>query len=224
MELFASETIFGELPLDVRSTLGKITQTREVAKGEVIFHEGEPGIGLHFVQSGLVKIIKMNDEGREHIIHILSKGDLFAEVLLFQKGVYPATAIGVEKSVVGVIANEELEKEICKSNELALALIKALSHRLQIAQFKIRSLALGNSKGRVARTLLVLLKAKGTQESNQGKLMIPYSRQDLANLCGVTRETLARTLSEWFEEKLIQLSEKEFTFYDLDSLEKIAEK
>ena len=54
--------------------------------------------------------------------------------------------------------------------------------------------------------------------------MIPYSRQDLANLCGVTRETLARTFSEWTEEKLIQLLEKELTFYDLDRLEKIAEK
>ena len=224
MNIFAPETIFGELPLDVQFALERITQLREITKGEVIFQEGEPGLGLHFVQSGLVKIVKMNEEGREHIIHILSKGDLFAEVLLFQKGVYPATAIGAEKSVVGVIANEDLEKEIGKSNELALALIKALSHRLQIAQLKIRSLALGNSKGRVARTLLVLLKAKGTQESNQGKLMIPYSRQDLANLCGVTRETLARIFSEWTEEKLIQLSEKKLTFYDLDRLETIAEK
>lgn len=115
MELFAPDTIFGELPLEVQAALSRMTQTREIAKGEVVFHEGEPGIGLHFVQSGLVKIVKMNEEGREHIIHMLSKGDLFAEVLLFQKGVYPATAIGAEKSVVGVIANEDLEKEIRKS-------------------------------------------------------------------------------------------------------------
>ena len=87
MNIFAPETIFGELPLDVQSALERITQIREITKGEVIFQEGEPGIGLHFVQSGLVKIVKMNEEGREHIIHILSKGDLFAEVLLFQKGV-----------------------------------------------------------------------------------------------------------------------------------------
>ena len=224
MELFAPDTIFGELPLEVQAALSRMTQTREIAKGEVVFHEGEPGIGLHFVQSGLVKIVKMNEEGREHIIHMLSKGDLFSEVLLFQKGVYPATAIGAEKSVVGVIANEDLEKEIRKSNDLALGLIKALSYRLQIAQLKIRSLALGDAKGRVARTLLVLLKTKGTQTGNQAKLVIPYSRQDLASLCGVTRETLARTLSEWSEDKLIQLSEKEVTFYDLHIFEKIAEK
>ena len=224
MELFAPDTIFGELPLEVQAALSRMTQTREIAKGEVVFHEGEPGIGLHFVQSGLVKIVKMNEEGREHIIHMLSKGDLFAEVLLFQKGVYPATAIGAEKSVVGVIANEDLEKEIRNSNDLALGLIKALSYRLQIAQLKIRSLALGDAKGRVARTLSVLLKTKGTQTGNQAKLVIPYSRQDLASLCGVTRETLARTLSEWSEDKLIQLSEKEVTFYDLHIFEKIAEK
>ena len=99
-----------------------------------------------------------------------------------------------------------------------------MSYRLQIAQLKIRSLALGDAKGRVARTLLVLLKTKGTQTGNQAKLVIPYSRQDLASLCGVTRETLARTLSEWSEDKLIQLSEKEVTFYDLHIFEKIAEK
>ena len=67
MELFAPDTIFGELPLEVQAALSRMTQTREIAKGEVVFHEGEPGIGLHFVQSGLVKIVKMNEEGREHI-------------------------------------------------------------------------------------------------------------------------------------------------------------
>lgn len=221
MELFASDTIFGELPLEVQSTLAKITQTREIAKGEIVFHEGDSGVGLHFVQSGLVKIVKINEDGREHIIHILSKGDLFAEVLLFQDGNYPATAIGAEKSVIGIIANKELEKEICKSNDLALALIKSLSRRLQMAQQKIRSLALGDAKERIARTLLILLKTNGEEIENQGKVKIPYSRQDLAGLSGVTRETLARTLSEWQEEGIVSFQGKELVIFDISSFEKM---
>ena len=172
MGIFAANSVFFELSEADQNALVEITQVKDFSKGEVIFHEGDPGRGLHFVLQGAVKIVKVSKEGREHIIHILGPGDLFAEVLLFQEGTYPATAVAQGTCQVGVIANSDLEKLILQNNGLALALIKALSKRLQVAQQKIRNLALSDAAAKIKSTFLQLIQEKG--ESIDPKSMKIY--------------------------------------------------
>lgn len=201
MAFFAEGSAFGELPEKNQERLLEITVPKDYKKGDVIFQEGEPGDGLFFVIQGAVKIVKLNEDGKEHIIHILGPGDLFAEVLLFKKGVYPATAVAQQDSRVGRILNSDLEVELLQDNHLALAMIRALSNRLQVAQQKIRNLALADASEKIIQTLKQLSMEKGEQRSDEEvAIFLPMNRQDLANLMGVSRETLARILAEWQDE------------------------
>lgn len=200
MAFFAKGSAFGELPEKNQERLLAITVSKEYKKGDVIFQEGEPGDGLFFVIHGAVKIVKLNEEGKEHIIHILGPGELFAEVLLFKKGVYPATAVSQQDSCVGKILNSDLEAELLQDNHLALAMIRALSNRLQVAQQKIRNLALADASEKVIQTLKQLSIEKGEPRAGEIAIFLPMNRQDLANLMGVSRETLARILAEWQDE------------------------
>lgn len=218
MAFFAEGSAFGELPEKNQERLLEITVSKEYKKEEVIFQEGESGDGLFFVVHGAVKIIKLNEEGKEHIIHILGPGELFAEVLLFKKGTYPATAIAQQDSRIGKILNSDLEAELLRDNHLALALIRALSKRLWVAQQKIRNLALADAPGKIIQTLRQLSIEKGERRSEEEiEIFLPMNRQDLANLMGVSRETLARTLAEWqdagwlyWEGKKLIIRKKEF--------------
>ena len=196
--------IFADLTDDQLRDIHTITTERNHRKGTIIFMEDEPGEGFHYLKSGKVKIVKMTDDGREHIINILSPGDLFAEVLLFNNGTYPATAMAVEDSKVGVIKNKDLERLILNNNVLALQLIKALSLRLLFAQKKIKNLALNDVTARTAETLLNLSKQHGKLlPGGNIELTLDLSRQELASLVGTTRETVTRTLSAMKKEKLI---------------------
>ncbi|SDF66437.1 Crp/Fnr family transcriptional regulator [Sporolituus thermophilus] len=195
--------IFADLSDRQLAEIHNLTTERLYRKGMVIFMEGEPGEGFHFVKSGKVKIVKMTDDGREHIIHILGPGDLFAEVLLFNNRPYPATAIAAEDARVGIIKNTELERLVLNNNRLALQLIKALSQRLLYAQQKIKNLALNDVTARTAETLLRLGKQHGRRTARGIEVDLGLSRQDLASLVGTTRETVTRTLSALKKDRLI---------------------
>ncbi|TCL32163.1 CRP/FNR family transcriptional regulator [Anaerospora hongkongensis] len=214
--------VFADLPDAQLKDLYQITTERKYRKGSVIFLEGEQGEGFHYLQSGKVKIVKMTDDGREHIINILSPGDLFAEVLLFNNRDYPATAIAVEDSKVGVIKNTDLERLILGNNLLALQLIKALSQRLLFAQQKIKNLALHDVTARTAETLLRLGTEHGRILTNgQIEITLDLSRQDLASLVGTTRETVTRTLSSLKKDKIIDFDIHKITIIEPNKLKRL---
>lgn len=214
--------VFADLPDAQLKDLYQITTERKYRKGSVIFLEGEQGEGFHYLQSGKVKIVKMTDDGREHIINILSPGDLFAEVLLFNNRDYPATAIAVEDSKVGVIKNTDLERLILGNNLLALQLIKALSQRLLFAQQKIKNLALHDVTARTAETLLRLGTEHGRILTNgQTEITLDLSRQDLASLVGTTRETVTRTLSSLKKDKIIDFDIHKITIIEPNKLKRL---
>lgn len=196
--------IFADLPDEALLAIHQYTIERVYRRGTVIFFEGDRGEGFHYVKSGRVKIVKATGDGREHIIKILTPGDLFAEVLLFNNQPYPATAVAAEDACIGIIKNSDLERLILGNNKLALQLIKALSQRLLYAQQKIKNLALGDVLARTAETLLRLGREHGRADE-QGVIVITIdlSRQELANLVGTTRETVTRTLSALRKDKII---------------------
>lgn len=196
--------VFAALPDILLREIHEKTTLRHYRKGMVIFLEGEPGEGFYYVKSGKVKIMKMTDDGREHIIKILNPGDIFAEVLLFNDHPYPASSVAAEDSSVGVIRNADLEKLVLGNNKLALELIKALSQRLLYAQQKIKNLALNDVTARTAETLLRLGREQGVQRGGAIEIMLDLSRQDLANLVGTTRETVTRTLMALKRQRVIE--------------------
>jgi len=164
----------------------------------------------------------MTDDGREHIINILSPGDLFAEVLLFNNRAYPATVIAVDDSKVGVIKNSDLERLILGNNLLALQLIKALSQRLLFAQQKIKNLALHDVTARTAETLLRLGAKHGRSLTNgQIEITLDLSRQDLASLVGTTRETVTRTLSSLKKDRMIDFDIHKIVILEPDQLQRL---
>lgn len=79
-----------------------------------IFLEGEPGNAFYFLKKGLIKMYQVLEDGREKILHFVREGEFFAEVLLFEGGVYPATAQTMTDCEVGSIRNEDMEKLLQK--------------------------------------------------------------------------------------------------------------
>jgi CRP/FNR family transcriptional regulator, cyclic AMP receptor protein len=198
------------------------TILRSYTKGTVIFMEGDPGDAFYYVQTGKVKIVKTSDDGREHIIHILVPGDLFAEVLLFNNRPYPATAVAVEDSRIGVIRNTDLEQLVMQNNDLALQLIRALSRRLLYAQEKIKRLALSDVKSRTAAVLLKLSREQGVLRSDgHVDIQLDLSRQDLAELVGTTRETVTRTLSALKKDQIVNFEGHTITILAVRELENL---
>lgn len=211
--------IFADLSEEQLTTIHKYTTERYFSKGTIIFLEGNAGEGFHYIKTGRVKIVKTAYDGREHIIKILGCGEIFAEVLLFSNRPYPATAVAMEDSCVGIIRNTDLEQLILNNNFLALQLIKALSQRLLYAQQKIKNLALNDVIARTAEVLVRLSYEQGVQNSDSTiEIFLDLSRQELASLVGTTRETVTRTLSSLKRDKLIDFEGHKIKILNLEQL------
>lgn len=196
---------------------------RNYKKGEVIFFEKEQGEGLFFIKSGKVKITKIVESGDEQILHILKQGKIFAEVVLFDGGNYPATAIAMEDSQIGILRNSDIERLITEIPEIAFEILKVMSKRLRRAQKTIRNLGLKNTKSRTASILLQLAKEHGLDSlnENQVEINLSLSQQELANLIGASRETISRILGKLKKKDLITTSRQQIIIKDLTGLKKV---
>lgn len=211
-------SIFSQLKEEFLQKIDSISIMRSYAKGRIIFMEGEPGEAFYYVKSGLVKIYKVSSDGREHILHILNEGHVFAEVTLFCNTIYPATAEVLEDAQIGIIKNSDLEKLIAENPELSLELIKYLNNRLVEAQNKIRNLALYDTFGRTAQALVKLAEEHGRKTDQGFELDLRISRQELADIVGTTRETVIRVLGAFKKEKSIELEKSSIIIKNLDKI------
>lgn len=211
-------SIFSGLKDEFLEKIHSISIFRKYGKGRIIIMEGEPGEAFFYIRSGLIKIYKVSKDGREHILHILNEGHIFAEVTLFNRTVYPATAEVIEDSEIGIIKNADLEKVIMENPESALQLIKYLNKRLVEAHMKIRNLALYDTYGRTAQALAKLAEDYGKRTSKGIELDLAISRQELANIVGTTRETVIRVLAALKKEHSVDIDRNSITILDMEKI------
>lgn len=215
--------VFEELaPADL-AAISRVTLERRYKKNMIIFMEGEPGEGFHYVKSGKVKIIKVSQDGREHIINILGPGEVFAEVLLFNPGPYPATAVALEDSVIGIIKNSDLESVVAGNARIALHIIRVMSKKLLHAQMKIKTLALSDTFSRTAQILIRLSQQYGRAVAGGVEIDLEMTRQDLASLIGTTRETVSRVLNSMRKDKVLQFADQKIIILDEQRLHRYRE-
>ena len=216
--------IFEDLPPEDLAIISQVNMERKYKKNEIIFMEGEPGEGIHYVKNGKVKIVHLSADGREHILNILGQSEVFAEVLLFNQVPYPATAIAVEESCVGIIRNNELEKVIIDHPRVAMNIIQIMSNKLLFIQKKVKSLVFSNSYAKIAQVVENLARRYGRKTFHGLEIDTDITRQDIANLAGTTRETVSRVLSVMKKDKVLEGDERRIIILDIHGLQRYYEK
>lgn len=191
---------------------------RSYRKGRIIFVEGEPGEAVFFLKEGRVKISKQAEDGREQILHFIHPGEVFAEVVLFDGGPYPATAEAVEDSKIGLVRNTDMERITVENSGIALGMLKIMSRRLRVAQKQINELALMDTSRRMASTLLFLAHEQGIPCDGGLAIDMALTNQELASMIGTSRETANRILSDMRRQKAVRVDKKQIVITDMKRL------
>ncbi|HHW44893.1 cyclic nucleotide-binding domain-containing protein [Desulfofundulus thermobenzoicus] len=186
--------------------IARVMLDRKYRKGHIIFMEGEPGEAVYLLKTGRVKIFKQDEEGREQILHYINPGEVFAEVVLFDGGDYPACAEVVEDAQVGMIRNRDMDDLLLKNPSIALALLKIMARRLRVSQRQIMELALKDTTRRLASVLLELAREHGSPAEGGLRIEMNLTNQELASMIGTSRETANRILSEFRRDKAIAVT------------------
>ncbi len=219
--LLNNNQYFSNLEGDELDRLQKIILKRSYKKGEVIFFEEEEGEGLFLLQSGKVKLTKMVKNGEEQILTILKSGEIFAEVVLFDKRSYPATAIAIEDTELGLIRRDDMKSLIKEYPTIALKMMGLMSKRLRRAQKLVRDMGVKDTKARVASLLIYLAKEHGIKDEGKLELNLKLTQRELASMVGTSRETISRILNKFKEKKLIVVSRRRIIIKELNGLKEL---
>jgi CRP/FNR family transcriptional regulator, cyclic AMP receptor protein len=197
-------TQLNEHELDVVRSLAS---ERHYAKTAVVLTEGEMGDSLYMIQSGKVKVVIGDEEGREIILKILGPGDFFGEMSMIDKEPRSASVTTLEPATFLVLTHAAFESCVEQAPRIAKVVMQILAHRVREADRKIGTLALMDVYGRVASTLLELA------VYSNGKLVVgeKLSQQDLANMVGASREMVNRILKDLTERGFISIESKSIT-------------
>jgi CRP-like cAMP-binding protein len=98
IQFLGTTQMFKGLETEQLQALAEIAKIKTHEKGELIFSQGEPGIGFFIVKTGRVKVFQVSPEGKEQILKFFSSGEHFAEVPAFDGGCFPASAAAIEDS------------------------------------------------------------------------------------------------------------------------------
>jgi len=165
--------------------------TRTFPKSTVIISEGDPAESLYIIVSGRVKVFVADPGGREIVLLTQGPGEYFGEMML-DEGPRSASIMTLDKSVFLVIRKADLREFLVRNPGFAVRLIEKLIHRVRSLTASVKSLALMDVYGRVARLLLELA------ENTGDKLTIPQrlTQQEIASRIGASREMVSRILKD----------------------------
>ena len=165
--------------------------TRTFPKSTVIISEGDPAESLYIIVSGRVKVFVADPGGREIVLLTQGPGEYFGEMML-DEGPRSASIMTLDKSVFLVIRKADLREFLVRNPGFAVRLIEKLIHRVRSLTASVKSLALMDVYGRVARLLLELA------EERDGVWVIGerLTQQDIASRVGASREMVSRIFTE----------------------------
>ncbi len=206
--------MFEHLASEDQEHLSGLLQLRRYSKGEVIFHEGDVGTALFIVRKGEVAIRLSSAEGREVILALLGRGDAFGELALLDGEPRSADAVSRDETELLKLNQEDFRRFLVERPQVAMALLAVLSRMVRRVTQLVHDAAFLDARARLARVLLDLARTQGQPGAEGGVIIPKLTQAELANLCGVTRESANKWLSFYRREGLLTVEGGQITLVD----------
>ncbi len=217
--LLAQIPMFERVGREDLEQLSGLLQQKRYNKGEVIFHQGDVGTALFIVRKGEVAIRLSSAEGREVILSLVGRGYAFGELALLDGEPRSTDAVAREETDLLKLQREDFQRFLSERPQVAMDLLAVLSRMVRRVTQHVHDAAFLDARARLARVLLERAQAQG-QPGPTGGVVIPRLTQaELANLCGVTRESVNKWLSFYKREGLVTSDKSgQLTIVDIERL------
>lgn len=174
-------------------------KAHRVPKKQYVYAEGDEPTRLYFLKSGRVKTMRTNTDGKEFVTGFYSAGDFFGYLALLDQTPYTDSAVTLDDSELIYIPHTDFQQLLSAQPEVSRQFVRLLAGRVDETEKQLLGMAYGSLRRRVADALLRLHEqlAGGT---------IQLSRDDLAAVVGTATESLIRTLGEFKQDGLIEVS------------------
>jgi CRP/FNR family transcriptional regulator len=198
-DLLARIPLLAHVPGEERRRIVEAGQVRSLTKGHVLFREGDRAQAMYALLEGSLKLVRLAPDGKEMLLHLVRRGESFAEAALFPPAAtYPATALALEDARVWSLPRARLVQLLEASPELALALLASVSRWTRLLATRLELLTQRRVEERLAVYLVARAERRPVREGDAIDLGEP--RHLIAAQIGTAPEVLSRTLRRLEEE------------------------
>jgi CRP/FNR family transcriptional regulator, cyclic AMP receptor protein len=212
LELLQGVELFDQFSDGDYRQLADASETVELIRSDVVFVEGAEADACYIVVDGRVAISNKSFDGRESMVAIMERGDMFGEMGLFDGLGRSAEARALEASSVLKVPYDVLRAVWENSPELLWAVVRLLSQRIRATDEALADAFFLDVTGRTAKHLLELA---GEREEFE----IPITQEELAGLVGASRERVNKAIASFLKLGWIEQSDRSYRILKRRELE-----
>ncbi len=221
--ILESVPLFRDLSERDLGTLAASLRTRRHRRGEVIFHQGDPGDSLYIIISGRVKISSPSESGVEAILTTLRPGEFFGSLALLDGAPRSASATAVELTETLILPRDTFRQLVNDWPEIRDHVFAELARELRRLTYHVEELHFLDIAGRLAARLARMAEEQGSAgDDGQLRLEGPITQGELAAMVGSTRQSVNKLLGYLADDGHIRLEREAIVVLDLPGLQRAA--
>ena len=222
--LLSEVALFAGLSEADMQAIGHATTMTHCVRGQQILSPDDPPDRIHIVKKGRVRVYRMTPDGKQLTLDIFEKGTILGDMeMLGQDRIPEAYAEAIDEGVICTITPDELRKLVERYPTIGVNVIRHLSRRLRAAERELEAMAYQRVDQRLARKLIDLGQRFGVKTERGTLIEARLTQQELAEMIGTTRETLAHTLGDFRRRGLLDTERHQVLIRDAERLAEIAE-
>jgi CRP/FNR family transcriptional regulator len=201
--------------------LGCVFRPGRYRRNQILYFEGGIAQHLFALHSGLVKIVKALDNGRDRITAVLFPGELFGLESLTDPA-YPLTAVALRDCEICAAPREDFAASLLTNPEMAIGMVRFLVGELKRIRKQVTDMSFKDARMKVATFLLSLISVDSPPGNGTVHLTLPLSRQEISEVLELSPETISRTLSSLRKEQLVVARGRHLVIQNRAGLESVA--
>lgn len=217
-ELLSLVPIFSALQEEELEGLSSLMQPRRYVRGEVIFHQGDIGATFYVIRKGEVSIRLSSLEGKEVTLALLRRGDSFGELSLLDGEPRSTDAVAREETWLLGLQQEDFHRFLESRPQVGARVMAQLSRMVRRVTQLVHDTNFLDARARVARVLLDLARTQGEQGPRGIVIASRLNQTELANLCGLTRESTNKWLRFYAREGQVSYEDGQITVLEAEQL------
>jgi CRP/FNR family transcriptional regulator len=192
-----------EIALFSSLTSNELHQIREkivfkrFKKNEIILHEENTNEFMYIMIDGEAKVVQTTAKGKEILVTMHQAGDFFGELSLIDGKTAPAAVWATRNSVTAIISKNDFYSLLLNQKKVLENLLRIFCARIRESLKKIQILNFSNASQRIKMLFLMLSETYGEKTPEGTILNIKLIHQNIADMTGLTRETVTRVLDRW---------------------------
>ena len=191
------------------NSVKKLGRLKNYKKNEILFNAQDKANGMYYVQSGEIRVFKMDEQGKEVEVVRIEPGDFLGEAIVFVSSEFPFYAQAVKDSKVFFLEKKTISQEIKKDPTAAQFFLNLLAKKCLTLSYRIESLGLQTIRQRLIQYLF-----SNCSGEKQCVIELKLKKVELAKLLGTISETLSRNLKQMQDEGLIEVKGKKIYVKD----------